>query len=171
MSAQTTDSVEARPQCACGKKRSIKDWKLRRIHTAFGRLYLPSPRVIICTCDSSQRRAISPLKVWLTRPNGELRYLAGLKRRLGVFVSRLHISSERLIALMTDGAESLLRRGAYLQAPRRFVLDYFHVSMKLRQIDQCIGAIPPMDLSSGESFFERYDRFNYRRGYLWSGRR
>jgi hypothetical protein len=35
--------------------------------------------------------------------------VAGLKRRLAAFVSRLHISSKQPIALMTDGAESLLR--------------------------------------------------------------
>jgi hypothetical protein len=72
---------------------------------------------------------------------------------------------------MTDGAESLLRLKAILPIPTRFVLDYFHVSMKLRHIDQCLGAIPPMVLSPGGSIFELYDRFNYLRGYLWSGRR
>jgi hypothetical protein len=55
--------------------------------------------------------------------------------------------------------------------PTRFVLDYFHVSMKLRHIDQCIGAIPLIVLSPDGSVFELYDRFNYLRGYLWSGRR
>jgi hypothetical protein len=35
--------------------------------------------------------------------------VAGLKRRLAAFVSRLHISSKQPIALMTDSAESLLR--------------------------------------------------------------
>jgi hypothetical protein len=29
-----------------------------------------------CTCNSSQRRAISPLKGWLARSTNELRYLA-----------------------------------------------------------------------------------------------
>ena len=43
--------------------------------------------------------------------------------------------------------------------------------MKLRHIDQCIGTIPPMVLTPGGSVFELYDRFNYLRGYLWSGRR
>ena len=43
--------------------------------------------------------------------------------------------------------------------------------LKLRRIDQCIGAIPPMVLSPGGSVFELYDRFNYLRGYLWSGKR
>jgi hypothetical protein len=96
---------------------------------------------------------------------------AGLKRRLNAFVNRLHITSEQPIALMTDGAESLLRLRAFLPVPTRFVLDYFHVSMKLRHIDQCIGTIPPMVLSLGGSVFELYDWFNYLRGYLWSGRR
>jgi hypothetical protein len=97
--------------------------------------------------------------------------VAGLKRRLAAFVSRLNISSEQPIALMTDGAESLLRLKAFMPVPTRFVLDYFHVSMKLRHIDQCIGAVPPAVLSPGGSVFELYDRFNFLRGYLWSGRR
>jgi hypothetical protein len=279
VSAQAAEIVEARRGCSCGKTLAIKDWKLRRIHTTFGRVYLPSPRVMSCSCNSSARRAISPLKGWLTRSTNELRYLAaklasqhsyrqaaailhdllgvhprfchvsvraatldaggrldqdqmcepfadwrrirsaprsvtlafdggcarrtrkgphrnfeiltgageidgkiwvfasahkavaGLKRRLTAFVNRLHITSERPIALMTDGAESLLRLKAFLPVPTRFVLDYFHVSMKLRHIDQCIGTIPPMVLSPDGSVFELYDRFNYLRGYLWSGRR
>ncbi len=94
-----------------------------------------------------------------------------MKRRLAAFVSRLHISSAEPIALMTDGAESLLRLKALLPIRTRFVLDYFHVSMKLRHIDQCIGVIPPTALSPDGSIFELYDRFNYLRGYLWSGQR
>jgi hypothetical protein len=70
--------------------------------------------------------------------------VAGLKRRLAAFVSRLHITSEQPIALMTDGAESLLRLKSLLPVPTRFVLDYFHVSMKLRHLDQCIGTILPL---------------------------
>ncbi len=279
VSAQAAEIVEARRRCSCGKKLAIKDWKLRRIHTTFGRVYLPSPRVLSCTCNSSQRRPISPLKGWLTRSTNELRFLAaklasqhsyrqaaailhdllgvhprfchvsvraatleaghrldqdqirepfadwrrirsaprtvtlafdggyarrtrkgpprnfeiltgageidgkiwvfasahkavaGLKRRLAAFVSRLHITSEQPIALMTDGAESLLRLRSFLPVPTRFVLDYFHVSMKLRRLDQCIGTIPPTVLSPGGSVFELYDRFNFLRGYLWSGRR
>jgi hypothetical protein len=48
-----------------------------------------------------------------------------LKRRLAAFVDRLRITSEQPIALMTDGAESLLRLKALLPVPTRFVLDYF----------------------------------------------
>src|SRR5216684_6556087 len=46
VSAQAAEIVEARRRCnSCNKKRrSSKDWKLRRVHTAFGRVYLPSPR-------------------------------------------------------------------------------------------------------------------------------
>jgi hypothetical protein len=72
---------------------------------------------------------------------------------------------------MTGGAESLLRLKSLLPVPTRFVLDYFHVSMKLRHIDQCIGTIPPIALSPDGSIFELYDRFNFLRGYLWSGKR
>jgi hypothetical protein len=97
--------------------------------------------------------------------------VSGLKRRLASFVGRLRISSAEPIALMTDGAESLLRLKALLPIRTRFVLDYFHVSMKLRHIDQCIGVIPPTALSPDGSIFELYDRFNYLRGYLWSGQR
>ena len=95
----------------------------------------------------------------------------GLKRRLAAFVSRLRISSAEPIALIADGAESLLRLKPLLPVHTRFVLDHFHVSMKLRHIDQCIGVIPPTALSPDGSIFELYDRFNYLRGYLWSGRR
>jgi hypothetical protein len=91
--------------------------------------------------------------------------------RLAAFVNRLHITSDQPTTLITGGAESLLRLKAFLPIPTRFVLDYFHVSMKLRHIDQCLGAIPPAVLSPGGSIFELYDRFNYMRGYLWSGRR
>ena len=76
VSAQAAEIVEARRRCSCGEKLAIKDWKLRRIHTTFGRVYLPSPRVMSCTCNSSRRRAISPLKGWLTRSTNELRFLA-----------------------------------------------------------------------------------------------
>jgi hypothetical protein len=77
VSAQAAEIVEARRRCnSCSKKRSINDWKLRRVHTAFGRVYLPSPRLKGCGCDGSKRRAISALKGWLTRSSNELRYLA-----------------------------------------------------------------------------------------------
>ena len=71
---------------------------------------------------------------------------------------------------MTDGAESLLRLKKLLPIPTRLVLDYFHVVMKVRHVDQCIGKIPPYRFSPDGSIFELYDRFNYLRGYLWSGR-
>ena len=79
VSAQAAEIVDKRRQCGCGKKLNIKDWKLRRIHTALGRVYLPSPRLISCACGGSKPRAISPLKGWPTRSTNELRYLsAGL---------------------------------------------------------------------------------------------
>jgi hypothetical protein len=76
VAAQAAEIVEAARRCDCGRKLSIKDCKLRRIHTAFGRVYVSSPRVINCSCGGSQRRAISPLKGWLARSSNELRYLA-----------------------------------------------------------------------------------------------
>ena len=87
-----------------------------------------------------------------------------------------HGAARRIEKLQQRGPVSDLmftpeRLKAFLPVPTRFVLDYFHVSMKLRHIDQCIGAIPPIVLSPGGSVFELYDRFNYLRGYLWSGRR
>ena len=72
---------------------------------------------------------------------------------------------------MTDGVESLLRLQKPLPVPTRLVLDYFHVAMKMRHADQCIGRIPPYSFSPDGSVFELYDRLNYLRGYLWSGRR
>jgi hypothetical protein len=76
VSAQAAEIVEKRRQCGCGKKLNIKDWTLRRIHTALGRVYLPSPRLVSCACDGSKPRAISPLKGCLTRSTNELRYLS-----------------------------------------------------------------------------------------------
>jgi len=280
VSAQAAEIVEARRHCSdCKEKLHIKDWKRHRVQTAFGKVFLRSPRLVICACSGARRGAISPLKGWLTRSTNELKYIAakmasqysyrqaaailhellpvdlrfghvsvrnatldaggrldqdqitepfadwrrprpgprtvtlgfdggyarrirkgprrnfeiltgageidgkiwvfasahksvpGLKRRLAAFVSRLRISSEEPIALMTDGAESLLRLKPLLPVRTRFVLDYFHVSMKLRHIEQCIGVIPPTALSPDGSIFELYDRFNCLRGYLWSGRR
>ena len=63
------------------------------------------------------------------------------RRRPQMLISRLHITSELPIALLTDGAESLLRLGAFLPVPTRFVLDYLHASMKLRHLEQCIDAL------------------------------
>jgi len=94
-----------------------------------------------------------------------------LRRRLARFIERVDIAKGTPTALMTDGAESLLRLKRLLPIQTRFVLDYFHVAMKVRHIDQCIGRIALCSLSPGGSVFELYDRFNYLRGYLWSGRR
>jgi len=49
----------------------------------------------------------------------------GLKRRLGAFVSRLRITSAEPIALMTDGAESLLRLKALLPIRHALFLTTF----------------------------------------------
>ena len=96
---------------------------------------------------------------------------SSLRHRLSRFVERLGISPAEPTTLLTDGAESLLRLKRFLPIPTRCVLDYFHVSMKVRHVDQCIGRIPPYRFSPEGSLFELYDRFNYLRGYLWSGRR
>ena len=92
-------------------------------------------------------------------------------RRLSRFIGRVGHVVDQPTALMTDGAESLLRLKKLLPIPTRFVLDYFHVAMKVRHADQCIGRIPPYRFSPDGSIFELYDRFNYLRGYLWGGRR
>jgi hypothetical protein len=96
---------------------------------------------------------------------------SSLRHRLSRFVERMGISPAEPTTLMTDGAESLLRLKRFLHIPTRCVLDYFHVAMKVRHVDQCIGRIPPYRFSPDGSLFELYDRFNYLRGYLWSGRR
>jgi hypothetical protein len=94
-----------------------------------------------------------------------------LRRRLSRFIGRVGHVVDQPTALMSDGAESLLRLKKLLPIPTRFVLDYFHVAMKVRHADQCIGRIPPCRFSPDGSIFELYDRFNYLRGYLWGGRR
>jgi hypothetical protein len=96
---------------------------------------------------------------------------SSLRHRLSRFVERMGIAPAEPTTLMTDGAESLLRLRDFLPIPTRCVLDYFHVAMKVRHVDQCIGRIPPFRFSPDGSIFELYDRFNYLRGYLWSGRR
>jgi hypothetical protein len=75
--------------------------------------------------------------------------LPALSRRLAAFANRLRIPAGATTALMTDGAESLLRLKAVLPIQTNLVLDYFHVSMKLRHIDQCIDSIPPISLLAG----------------------
>ena len=262
VAAQAAEIVETRRQCPhCPKRLKIKDWKLRRINTALGKVFLPAPRLVTCSCDGINSSAISPLKGWLARSTNELKYLAsrmasqfsyrqsaallhellgvdlrfhasvrnatlaagtrldhdqalqpfadwrrprdggaevtlefdggyvrttekGPRRnfeiltgageingkiwvfasaykalpapslRLAAFVNRLRIPAGTTTALMTDGAESLLRLKAVLPIQTHLVLDYFHVSMKLRHIDQCIGRIPPISLSPGSSIFE-----------------
>jgi hypothetical protein len=77
VSAQAAEIVETRRRCSgCGKKLNIKDWKLRRIHTALGKVFLPSPRLMSYACGGGESRAISPLKGWLIRSTNELKYLA-----------------------------------------------------------------------------------------------
>jgi hypothetical protein len=108
-------------------------------------------------------------KIWVFA--GAYKALPALSLRLASFVDRLRIPAGTTTALMTDGAESLLRLKSALPIQTHWVLDYFHISMKLRHIDQCIGRIPPISLSPGSSIFEIYDPFNYLRAHLWSGRR
>jgi hypothetical protein len=80
--------------------------------------------------------------------NGKIRVFAtvykgpkSLRERLARFVERVGYDQTQPTALMTDGAESLLRLKRLLRVPTRLVLDYFHVSMKIRHADQCIGRI------------------------------
>jgi hypothetical protein len=42
--------------------------------------------------------------------------------------------------------------------PTRLVLDYFHVAMKVRHAEQCIGRIPSYRFFPNGSPSERYDR-------------
>ena len=271
VSAQAAEMTEHARRCQhCGSRLPIKDWALRSVHTLFGHVLLPSPRLMSCGCNGTRSRAISPLKGWLARTSNELRYVAArlgsiysyrqaaailqdllpvhfqfghvdvraavldagsrldqestaahtpeprtrpgevgaattlafdggyvrrirkgprrnfeiltgacekggkikvfatafkgqksLRRRLGKFIGRVGAMSESPTALMTDGAESLLRLKKLLPIPTRFVLDYFHVAMKVRHLDQCLGGIPPCRLSPTGSIFELYDRFNW----------
>jgi hypothetical protein len=96
---------------------------------------------------------------------------AVLPDQLRRFITRANIPVDARVALMTDGAGSLMRLKQMLPIRTRFVLDYFHVAMKLRHIDQCIGRILPRRLSPGGSVFELYDRLAFLRAYLWTGRR
>jgi hypothetical protein len=95
----------------------------------------------------------------------------GLPQRLRRFIASAGVEDTANVNLMTDGAGSLLRLQRMLPMKTRFVLDYFHVAMKLRHIDQCVGRIPPCQLTPGGSIFELYDRSNYLRAYVWTGRR
>ena len=94
-----------------------------------------------------------------------------LPHRLRRFAASAGVLNDAPVNVMTDGAGSLLRLKTMLPMKTRFVLDYFHVAMKLRHIDQSVGRIPPCRLSPGGSIFELYDRSNYLRAYVWTGRR
>ena len=96
---------------------------------------------------------------------------AALPERLRRFAASAGVTDETQISVLTDGAASLLRLKAMLPMKTRFVLDYFHVAMKFRHLDQCAGRIPPCKLSPDGSIFELYDRLNYLRAYVWTGRR
>ena len=95
---------------------------------------------------------------------------AKLPARLKRFTASAGVRGQAPINVMTDGATSLLRLKPMLPIKTRFVLDYFHVAMKLRHIDQSVGRIPPIRLSQRGSVFELYDRSNYLRAYVWTGR-
>jgi len=96
---------------------------------------------------------------------------ATLPERLRRFAATAGLDELKHVDVMTDGAHSLLRLRGLLRFKTRFVLDYFHVAMKLRHMDQCIGRIPPMRLWPEGSLFEHYDRSAYLRAYIWTGRR
>ena len=77
VAAQAAEITERARQCSrCGARLNIKDWAQRRVHTLFGSVFLPSPRLISCTCNGESLRFISPLKGWLARTSQELRYHA-----------------------------------------------------------------------------------------------
>ena len=108
----------------------------------------------------SQRRNFEIL-TGACEKNGKIRVFAtaymgckSLQRRLSRFVGRVGHDTEEPTALMTDGAESLLRLRKLIPVPTRLVLDYFHVAMKIRHADQCIGRIPPYRFSPNGSVFE-----------------
>jgi hypothetical protein len=98
-------------------------------------------------------------------------YRVALPDRLQRFAASAGVLDDTPVNVMTDGAWSLLRLKTMLPMKTRFVLDYFHIAMKLRHIDQSVGRIPPCRLSPGGAIFELYDRSNYLRAYVWTGRR
>src|SRR4030088_714312 len=59
---------------------------------------------------------------------------SSLRHRLSRFAERMEIAPAEGTTLMTDGAESLLRLKGLLPLPPRLVLDYFHLSMKVRHV-------------------------------------
>ena len=69
-----------------------------------------------------------------------------LPDRLRRFAASAGALNDTPVNVMTDGAGSLLRLKAMLPMKTRFALDYFHVAMKLRHIDQSVGRIPPCRL-------------------------
>ena len=81
VATQAAEITERARRCQqCGARLNIKDWTRRKIHTLFGSVLLPSPRLLSCACDGKPPRAVSPLKGWLARTSQELRYQAA---RLG----------------------------------------------------------------------------------------
>jgi hypothetical protein len=42
-----------------GARLNIRDWTRRKIHTLFGSVLLPSPRILSCACDGKPPRAVS----------------------------------------------------------------------------------------------------------------
>jgi hypothetical protein len=76
VSAQAAEIIEKRRRCGCGRKLNVKDWKLRRVHTVWGRVYVQSARLTRCVCDGTKPLTVTPLKGWLSRQSNELRYLA-----------------------------------------------------------------------------------------------
>jgi len=96
---------------------------------------------------------------------------AALPSRLRRFTKSAGVPDGSTVRVMTDGASSLLRLPPMLPFKTQFVLDYFHVAMKLRHIDQTVSRIPSLQLTTDGSIFEFYDRSNYLRAYVWTGRR
>jgi hypothetical protein len=108
----------------------------------------------------------SKIKVFATVYSDRTRLPARLRR----FVASAGVRDHATVDVMTDGAASLLRLQPMLPLKTRFVLDYFHIAMKLRHIDQSVGRIPPLQLTQGGSIFELYNRSSYLRAYVWTGR-
>ena len=80
-----------------------------------------------------------------------------LRHRLSRFVARMGIAPTESTTLMAYGAELLPRLKEFLPSPH-CVLDYFHMAIKVRHVDQCIGTIAPYRFSPHGSIFELHDR-------------